>query len=191
MKKNLVIALTAIVAFSPAAQAAILSYQAVLSGPAESPPNASPGTGFATVDYDNILHTLAVHVDFSGLVSPVSISHIHSATTVPGTGTAIVATPSPTFPGFPAGVTAGTYTNTLDLTLLASYNGAFVTANGGTAASAEAALALGLADGKAYWNIHTQASPSGEIRGFLLPVPEPSSLALLALGALALRRRRA
>ncbi len=36
--------------------------------------------------------------------------------------------------------------------------------------------------GKLYINVHTQANPGGEIRGYLLPVPEPSSLALVATG---------
>jgi hypothetical protein len=45
------------------------------------------------------------------------------------------------------------------------------------------ALAAAIAAGKAYWNIHTTSFGGGEIRGFLTPIPEPSSLALLGLGA--------
>ena len=84
------------------AHAAIISYSAVLSGPAESPPNGSPGTGFATVDYDNVLHSMHVHVDFFGLTGTTTASHIHAATAVAGAGTAGVATQTPTFSGFPA-----------------------------------------------------------------------------------------
>ena len=40
--------------------AGIISYQATLDGPSEFPANASPGTGLATVDYDNVAHTLHV-----------------------------------------------------------------------------------------------------------------------------------
>src|SRR5262249_1322826 len=133
---------------------------------------------------------LHVHVDFQGLIGTTTASHIHSATAVPGTGTAGVATTTPTFAGFPLGVTAGTYDNTLDLTLASSYNPSFITANGGTTASAELALAGGIAAGKAYWNIHSTFAPGGEIRGFLLPVPEPATLALLGLATLLIRRRR-
>jgi hypothetical protein len=163
-----------------------LIYVANLNGPSESPPNASPGTGFAEVDYNPVAHTLHVHVTFSGLLGTTTASHIHSATAVPGIGTAGVATTTPTFAGFPLGVTSGTYDNTLDLTLASSYNPSFVSANGGTTASAEAALASGLAQGRAYLNIHTTVVPGGEIRGFLEPAPEPSSLALLAFGGGAL-----
>jgi hypothetical protein len=170
------------------------SYVAVLNGPSESPVNASSGTGFATIDFNSILNTLHVNVNFSGLTGTTTASHIHAATAVAGTSTAGVATTTPTFAGFPLGVTNGTYDITLDLTQASSYNPAYVTANGGTTASAEAALASAMAAGKAYLNIHTSTFGGGEIRGFLTPVPEPSSLALAGLGSLAfayvLRRRK-
>ena len=79
--------------------------------------------------------------------------------------------------------TSGSFSNTLDLTLASSWNGSYVTANGGTPTSAESALAAAMAGGMAYWNIHSQTFPGGEIRGFLVAVPEPSTVALLALGA--------
>ena len=160
-----------------------LEYQAFLDGPSESPPNASPATGFADVTYNPTLHTLHVNVSWSGLTGTTTASHIHAATASPGTGTAGIATTTPYFSGFPIGVTAGTYDNTLDLTQTSSWNASYISGNGGTTAGAEAALASALADDKAYLNIHTTTFGGGEIRGFLVLVPEPSSLALLGLGA--------
>ena len=89
-------------------------------------------------------------------------------------------------------MTSGHYDSILDLTLASSYNPAFVTANGGTTGSAEAALLAGIAADKANLNIHSTVDPGGEIRGFLVPVPEPSTWGLIGLALAGLRwmRRR-
>src|SRR5262249_22733165 len=125
---------TVLVGMTSASRADVIRYIARLDGPSESPPNASPAVGFTEVDFDPTAHTLQVHITWSGLVGLTTASHIHAATAVPGTGTAIVATQTPRFIGFPTGVTSGTYDHTFDTTLLSTYNGAFVTAHGGTAA---------------------------------------------------------
>jgi len=146
-------------------------YWVSLSGPAEVPANNSPGTGKATITIDAVANTMRVQVTFSGLVAGVTASHIHSATAVPGSGTAGVATTLPTFAGFPSGVTAGTYDQTFNMLLASSYNPSFVTANGGTPASAWTALRAGISAGRAYLNIHSTTFSGGEIRGFLNPCP--------------------
>jgi hypothetical protein len=170
-----------------------LLYTAHLSGPAEAPPNASTATGTVEVDFDALAHTLGINATFSGLTSGTTASHIHCCISPPGT--ASIATQLPSFPGFPLGVTSGTFSNTFSTLAPATWNPAFINANGGTAAGAEAALASALASGNAYYNIHTTQFPTGEIRGFLtaaVQVPEPASAALLVIAgvALAAARRR-
>jgi hypothetical protein len=183
--------------FAPAAGAAPIVYTALLTGPNESPPNASPGTGFATVTFDPFANTMRVQVTFSGLTSGTTASHIHATTALAFTGTAGVATTTPTFPGFPLGVTSGSYDQTFDMALASSYNPAFVTANGGSVLAAEAALFSAINSGRAYLNIHTSQFPGGEIRGFLVSnaIPEPASIAVLGVLAtglgVAARRRTA
>jgi hypothetical protein len=165
------------------AMADFITYGATLSGSAESPPNASPGTGTAIVQIDTFAHTMRVQISFSGLLGTTLASHIHAATATPGMGNATVATQTPTFGGFPQGVTDGSYDRTFDMSLSSSFNPAFVTAHGGTAASAEAVLFAALAANEAYLNIHTSVVPGGEIRGFLTPVPAPPAVVLVGLGA--------
>lgn len=176
------------------AQAQIFVYQAFLDGPSEAPANASPGTGFALVTINTTLNTMRVQASFSGLVGTVTASHIHAATATPGAGTAGVATQTPTFAGFPSGVTSGVYDNTFDMTLASSFNPAYVTAHGGTTAQAFTDLQAAIASGRAYLNIHSTAFPGGEIRGFLNAAPEPGTIVLLGLAAVPgvaiLRRRR-
>jgi len=178
-------------------------YTAALSGANENPATPSAGTGNSTVTLDTTTHTLQVIVSFSGLTSGTTASHIHCC--VAPNGNAGVATTTPTFAGFPLGVTSGSYNQTFDTLAASTWNPAFIAANGGTPASAEATLAAGLSAGQAYLNIHTTNFPGGEIRGFLLAasvtsavVPTLSQWAIGLLGVLivfaayfTLRRRSA
>jgi hypothetical protein len=155
------------------------------------------GTGSATVIYDDAAHTLSITTGWSGLSGNTTVAHIHCCVATAGTGTVGIAVTPGTLPGFPTGVQAGNYSVTLDLTNPSTYTASFLTSFGnGTAASGEAALVAGLNTGISYLNIHSSTFGGGEIRGFLTPVPEPSSAAPLAgvlcvAAGIAARKRRA
>jgi Autotransporter beta-domain/CHRD domain len=158
----------------PASHAELL-FVTTLVGSNEVPPTGSAGTGAAVVVINPAASTMSVGVNFSGLGSGTTASHIHCCLSFPfqANNNVMVATTTPTFPGFPLGVTAGNYAMTFNLLNPASYNPAFITSAfnpSGTVAGADAALVSGIAAGETYLNIHTTNFPGGEIRGFLIPV---------------------
>jgi hypothetical protein len=63
----------------PVAYADNVHFEALLSGLNEVPPNASPGFGSATAILNPVTNELCVHLDFGGLVAPVSAAHVHNA----------------------------------------------------------------------------------------------------------------
>ena len=156
------------------ASATTFAFMANMSNVGEPVPT-STGTGTASVVFDDAAFTVSVNESFATLVNNASAAHIHCCTAAAFTGSIGVAL---AFTGFPP-AQSGTYINTFTLA-----SGAFGTLLAGTQA------------GKAYVNIHS-ATPytGGEIRGFLMPVPEPETYALMmgGLGLLALvaRRRKA
>jgi len=163
--KRCVLALAIATAPTAACRAADQVFFGYLNGANESPiPVASAGTGFALVTYSPTTKMMRVQVNFANLTSTTVASHIHCCFSPPATTTAIVATTTPYFPGFPIGVTSGTYDNTFDMTMAGSYNAAFLTAQGGSTAVALAVLLAGMTNSTAYFNIHTTMYPGGEIR---------------------------
>jgi hypothetical protein len=170
--------------FSLSAAAHITQFTGVLSEATEathlSPPSA--GTGNTLVTFDSDVFTMRVQATFSGLTGTTTASHILCCTALPNEGFVSVATTTPSFPGFPLGVTSGTFDQTYNMLLDTSYNAPFLAANGGVPGNAFQALLNGALAGTAYLNIHTSSVSGGEIRAFLVPVPEPETYALMLAG---------
>ena len=164
-RSGVVLALAiAVVAFAFTGASAQITYNAALNGPSEDPPSNSAGTGTATVEIDQVSHTIHIIADFTGLTGTSTVAHIHGPTADPMTGTADVIVP---LVGFPVGSTSGAYDLVLFLNQESTYSPEFLAAHGQSAAQAEAALLQALAEGRAYLNIHSDIYPNGEIRGFL------------------------
>ena len=173
------------------AQAGVVRFTADLNGLAENPDVITPAIGWVDVQYDDVAHTMRIHAQFNGLIGTTTVAHIHCCTLNP-LANAGVATRTPSFLGFPSGVTAGVFDALYDMTLASSWNAAFITSSGGTTALAETRFFAAMGRGETYFNIHTQAFPGGEIRGTLIPEPGVLALSLAALlAAGAISRRRA
>jgi hypothetical protein len=148
-------------------------------GQLEAPPNASPGFGMTAIEISGT--KMFVDATFRDLLGTTTMAHVHCCTTTAFTGNAGIAVP---FNNFPTGVKASTYTTSIDLSKDASFDPAFLAANGGNAAGALSALTTAVNAHEAYVNIHTNQFPNGEIRGWIVaaPIPEPASWAMLGVG---------
>ena len=174
-------------------------YDVVLTGSAESPANASPGSGTARILFDLDLVTISIDASFSNLLGTTTAVYVHCCTAVGGSGTSINATADAAPAGFALGATSGSFSIGYELALDATYSPAFRAAHGPMTVDALNALVFGAEDGKAYLSIRTTAFPGGEIRGFLVPevvaVPEPATYSMMLAGLAAVaglvRRRRA
>ena len=105
---------------------------------------------------------------YSVVTGPPTLAHIHAATSAPYTGAAGIAVSPGSLPNFPDTIT-GSYNGVVDLSQTTSFGNSFLAGAGGTAEGATAALLAAFAAGKAYFNIHTDANPSGEVNGFICP----------------------
>jgi hypothetical protein len=142
---------------SAATVSAQTTFEAFLSGAGENPTNSSTATGFGTVVLSADQSQITVNENWAGLTGgPATASHIHGPG---GVGTnANVLFP---FSGVPSATSGSIPQQVFSITAQqVSY----------------------LFSGYLYMNVHTSVYPGGEIRGQLVPVPEPASLALAGLG---------
>ena len=156
-----------------------------LNGAQERPtPVATPGTGVGSVFLNEADRTLTINLSSRDLTSDITGAHIHLV--APGTPDPTNAVGPVVFniiarSGLTAPLIGSASSFAFPTTVFTNLTPAQITA---------------FFEGRAYFNIHTQNFPAGEIRGNLAAVPEPSSLDLSASGAaglliLARRRRRA
>ncbi len=173
------LALSALTLAATAAQAHLTYFNGTFAAEA----TGATGSGSLYMEYDEDGRTLLINATWAGLSGNTTTAHIHCCTAAPNTGTAGVALATGgILPGFPLGVSSGSYFRVIDLTQTTNYGGAFLTASGGTAAGAEARLISNLTSGNAYFNIHSSTFGGGEIRAFVTAVPEPATWGLMALG---------
>src|SRR5512142_1544499 len=155
--KKYIVALALVTLFSVRIAVAQSTFQAFLSGVGETPPNASPATGFGTLVLNAAQTQITVDESWSGLTAPATASHIHGPGGV-GTNAAVIFP----FSGVPAATSGSIPEQTFAITpTQVGY----------------------LFSGYLYMNVHTSTYPGGEIRGQLTLIPEPSTAALLGLGA--------
>jgi hypothetical protein len=132
--------------------------------------------GSGTVNLTLTGTTISLSGSFSGITTAMTGGHIHGPG-APGTNAPVIYDLIGN--GILTGTTSGTYSGSFNL--IANPPGYTTTAQ----------QIADLNAGIWYLNIHDSTFPGGEIRGQILPVPEPSTLGLICLGvgALALRRR--
>jgi CHRD domain/PEP-CTERM motif len=176
--------------------AAAHSHITVFQGTFAPEAAGATGSGSLAMEYEADGHTLNIAATWTGLSGTTNNAHIHCCTASPNTGTAGIAlAQSGLLPGFPLGVSSGSYNRLIDLTQTDQYSAGFVTASGGTAALAEARLIANLESGNAYFNIHSTTFGGDEVRAFVIAVPEPQTYALMLaglglVGVTPMRRRR-
>lgn len=117
------------------AVAEMMSYKAELKGNAEVPPTTGQGTGNLTATYDTASKKLAWKGTVSGLSGNASAAHFHGPAEAGKNAGVLIPAP---------GVTTGAFEGSATL----------------TDDQAKALMA-----GQTYFNVHTAANPSGEIRG--------------------------
>jgi len=146
----------------------------LLSGNENTAITGSPGTGGeigAGISFNDVTNLLTINIGwgsvngFTNLSGNATSGHIHGPTASGGvasfTQNAGVIYGLNALPGWNNSLSAGGFNGTVQIL---------------TAADATALL-----NGRFYINIHTAINTPGEIRGNLVAIPEPSSVALVAL----------
>jgi len=179
--------------FAGANASADTFFTATLTGSQEVPPVATTASGFATFVLNTAQTALTMSTAFTGLdvtdsqtASPADnliAGHIHAAANgAPGVNSAVVW-------GFFGSPFNDNNPNDVMITPLANGVGGTITAKWDAPEGNNTTLTAQLANilaGRSYINLHTTTFQGGEIRGQINAIPEPSSMALVAVGELGL-----
>lgn len=134
-----------------------VKFEASLSGAQEVPQVISPGTGTATATFDGGLTLVEVDIDIKDLIGNVIGAHFHCG--LPGTnGPVAFGLINPGDLVFDGKRIRGALDN-------GDFTGADCSAAIGRPVNNIASLAFAMREGLIYLNVHTDAVPSGEIRG--------------------------
>lgn len=155
------------------ANAAQFIYTAALNGFQEAPMTPSQGIGTIVLTLDDVANTASGTGSVSFLTGPPVDFHIHEAPY--GVSGPVRIPIGPT--AFSAPNAQGV--RTINFSVSLPINGISF-----------AQLKTFLDARNGYFNIHTSQFPSGEIRGQIMPVPEPGTIVGIAVGTAALLRRR-
>ncbi|MCA9292927.1 MAG: CHRD domain-containing protein [Phycisphaerales bacterium] len=163
MKTRIAISALASVAMATSTMAATHVFNFPLEGTQEVPPNASPGSGSATVTLDDVTGAVSVNATFTGLIGNATASHIHGPA-APGVNAGVLVTLSPT-----VGATSGTITGSGTLT---------------------APQITDMLNGLHYINLHSTSFGGGELRGQVVnavgAIPTVSEWGMIVLGLVTL-----
>lgn len=77
---QIIAALAVLLLSTAAAGAATLQFEAYLDGLQESPPNFSPGTGYASLTVDDVTRDFTLTGNFADLVGTTTIAHLQGPT---------------------------------------------------------------------------------------------------------------
>jgi hypothetical protein len=144
--------------FSSGAEAATFSFTSTLNGSQENPARPTLATGSATAtligDFGANNWVFTYSGDYNNLTSDRTVNHIHNAPA--GTnGPVVFDLNNGTITGTTSGLFSGSWTSATGLT---------------------DTFATSLINNGMYFNIHSTTYTSGEIRGQILAVPEPSGM---------------
>jgi hypothetical protein len=124
-------------AATASAKAETLDYSAILKGSTEVPANTTAGNGSVNANIDTATRKMSYTVDYTGLTGPATAAHFHGPAAAGANAPPIV-----------------------------TVSGDLKSPIKGEATLTDAQL-KDFADGKIYFNVHTDANKNGEIRGQL------------------------